>query len=87
MYALVKWIGGTDDKTYTSGIPTDWIIGFKSADYMNDDHDVTESYVVEWRDTKRKPSGGWKCYDCHIVLVSGNTNLNFYLIWPLFKIL
>lgn len=75
-FALTKWIGGSDDKKYTVGVPVDWIINFDIDEYQKDNHDPAESYVVEWRDTPKPPKGGWKCYDCHVILVSG-----ILLVW------
>ena len=71
--ALVKWIGGVDDKKYTSGVPVEFIKNFNLDSYFNDDFDPSESYVVEWRESSKVPKGGWKCYDCHVIAVSGKS--------------
>lgn len=69
LLALVKWIGGADDKKYTSGIPVEWIKGFDYDDFRSSNFDPTLSYVIEWHEGK-EPRGGWPVYDGYVIEVS-----------------
>lgn len=72
IFALVKWIGGAFDNTFTPAVPVEWIKDFDPQNFMPEDEDEDLSYVVEWRENKkgRKPKSGWKCYDAQIIAIS-----------------
>lgn len=57
-YVLVRWCGGSYDKTYTTDIPIEWIRGFSYEAYKEDDFDFQEVYTIEWRDTTKCPREG-----------------------------
>lgn len=69
-WALVKWVGGDDDKTMTVGINVRHIKDFDLDKFHQENHDPLTVYVVEWHDTKKMPLGGWKCYHAMIIDVS-----------------
>ncbi|CAG5085142.1 Protein of unknown function [Cotesia congregata] len=69
-WALVKWIGGEDDKKMTSGIDIRHIKDFDVNNFLDENHDPKTVYVIEWRDTVKEPLGGWKCYNAIIVDIS-----------------
>ncbi|KAH0546699.1 hypothetical protein KQX54_013832 [Cotesia glomerata] len=71
-WALVKWIGGEDDKKMTSGIDIRHIKDFDVNNFLDENHDPKTVYVIEWRDTVKEPLGGWKCYNAIIVDSSQN---------------
>lgn len=71
-FALVKWIGGEDDKKYTPGIDINHIKNFNYEQFINDDEDPDKIYVVEWHDSVKEPLGGWTCYSAQVIAVSGN---------------
>ncbi|KAH0548504.1 hypothetical protein KQX54_002180 [Cotesia glomerata] len=68
--ALVKWVGGEDDKKYTAGIMIDHIKNFDYEKFNNDEEDPDTVYVVEWHDTPKEPLGGWLCYNAKVIFVS-----------------
>ncbi|KAH0557476.1 hypothetical protein KQX54_011122 [Cotesia glomerata] len=74
LLALVQWIGGEYDLTYTAGVPVDWIFDFDPSTFESVDEDV--SYVIEWRESSKnkKPKKGWKCFDARVVMVSRSLN-------------
>lgn len=67
-FALIKWLTGDEQGTFTPGVPLDWIVRFEEKKYLTEPAGTT--YVVEWR-SGRKPKGGWNCYDVVIVAISG----------------
>ena len=71
LFALLKWVSGEDKGKYTAGIPIEWIQDFNYETYQDETPDPDYSYVIEWRDTRKKPKGGWKCYDAVVVTVNG----------------
>ncbi|CAG5093132.1 Protein of unknown function, partial [Cotesia congregata] len=72
LLALLQWVGGDYDQTYTAGVPVDWIIDFnpETFDPENEDQDI--SYLVEWREMKKnkKPKKGWEVYDARVIKIS-----------------
>ncbi|XP_057330859.1 uncharacterized protein LOC130671155 [Microplitis mediator] len=72
LFALVKWVSGEDKDKYTVGIPTEWIINFNYEDFKNEKCNPAESYVIEWRKSKKMPAGGWECYDGLVTEVSSS---------------
>ncbi|XP_044582144.1 uncharacterized protein LOC123263417 [Cotesia glomerata] len=72
MFALVKWIGGDDDKKYTVGIDVEHIKNFDYDKFNSDDEDPDKIYVVEWHESKKEPLGGWICFSAQIIAVSGS---------------
>lgn len=74
LYALVQWVGGDDDGKYSTDIPVEFIKQFDYEEFQRnlensvDDDDF--SYVVEWRDKRKQPKGGWKAYNCVLKKVS-----------------
>ena len=34
LLALVKWVGGDDDRKYTVGVPVEWIKSFNYEEYQ-----------------------------------------------------
>ncbi|XP_057329053.1 uncharacterized protein LOC130669920 [Microplitis mediator] len=68
--ALVKWVGGVDDKKYTSGIQLEHIKNFEYEKFQNDELDPDKVYVVKWHDTTKEPLGGWICYNAKVIAVS-----------------
>ncbi|CAG5071783.1 Protein of unknown function [Cotesia congregata] len=83
MLALVQWIGGDYDKTYTPGVPVDWIFDFDllTFDPTNED----ESYVIEWRESKKnnKLTQSWKYFDARVVKTSpGNIGRACFTLTP-----
>ncbi|KAH0549687.1 hypothetical protein KQX54_012501 [Cotesia glomerata] len=70
MWALIKWVGGEDDKKMTAGININHIKNFNCEQFLNDDLDPDKVYVIEWRDTKKMPLGGWNCYLGKVLAVS-----------------
>ncbi|KAH0559114.1 hypothetical protein KQX54_001189 [Cotesia glomerata] len=70
MLALLQWIGGEYDQSYTAGVPITWILDFDSETF--DPCDMDTSYVVEWQESKKgsKPKKGWKCYDARVIKIS-----------------
>ncbi|KAH0533811.1 hypothetical protein KQX54_001884 [Cotesia glomerata] len=68
--ALIQWIGGKYDQTYTAGVPVDWILDFDANTFDPTNED--ESFVVEWRESKtgKIPKRGWKFYDAKVIRVS-----------------
>lgn len=85
MYALVRWIGGEDDKNYTPGIPIDWIKGFNVNDLKSKGFDESASYVVEWH-TSKKPPGGWLVYDAYVIEVSSTFESQKIFLYTLFVV-
>lgn len=76
LFALVKWVGGTYDKTCTAGVPVEWIFDFDPKAFNpNDDDD--ESYVIEWRDGKQ-PKNGWTHFDAQVLQISGKCGYNSF---------
>lgn len=71
LLALLQWIGGTYNQTFTPGVPIDWIKDFNLEEWKIDRHDPDLSYVIEWKEKKKPKSGGWPCYDARIVAISG----------------
>ncbi|KAH0555465.1 hypothetical protein KQX54_019133 [Cotesia glomerata] len=69
-WALVKWIGGEDDKKMTSGIVIRHIKDFDVNNFLDENHDPKTVYVIEWRDTVKEPLCDWKCYNAIIVDIS-----------------
>lgn len=71
-FALVQWIGGEYDATYTAGIPSEWIMDFDVNKFDPKTEPEDHSYVVEWRESKssRMPKRGWRYYDAKVVQVS-----------------
>lgn len=67
LYALVQWIGGNHDKTYTPGIPIEWIMDFDLQRYLTEKENLEESYIVQWR---RGNIETWKNYDAYVIEVS-----------------
>lgn len=74
LFALIKWCGGEDNETFTAGIPLDWIRGFDYKDYINHGPYLDKIFAIEWRDGRKKPIGGWHCYDGFVVKISRNNN-------------
>lgn len=35
LFALVKWVGGEDDRNYTVGVPIEWIKSFNYDEYLS----------------------------------------------------
>lgn len=64
--ALVKWIGGKFDRTYTPDVLIEWISDFDLNTFDQDDEDI--SYIVEWRE---KTQTNHPVYDVKIIIVSG----------------
>ncbi|XP_074114147.1 uncharacterized protein LOC141537201 [Cotesia typhae] len=71
-FALVQWIGGDYDKTYTPGVPVEWILDFNLEKFDPAEEPEDQSYIVQWRESKtgKIPKCGWKYYDAKIVRVS-----------------
>ncbi|KAH0563770.1 hypothetical protein KQX54_006207, partial [Cotesia glomerata] len=69
-WALVRWVGGSDDKKYTVGIDVDHIKNFDYNQFLMDELDPEEVYVVEWRDKPKPPLGGWLCYHARVIAIS-----------------
>ncbi|KAF7997441.1 hypothetical protein HCN44_006012 [Aphidius gifuensis] len=65
-YALIKWI---EDKSYTEGIPIEWIKDFDRDKFLSGE-DTSESYIVEWRESKKEPELGWPVYDAYVIMIS-----------------
>ncbi|XP_015123524.1 uncharacterized protein LOC107045704 [Diachasma alloeum] len=63
LYANVKWIGGDDHDKVTVGIPTEWILNFNYEEFLSENFDPDESFVIEWRESGKKPPGGWPVFD------------------------
>lgn len=74
---LIKWVGGKDDQKFTSGIPTDWI---KGIDQAATQFHVGKKVVVEWRNPKKKPAGGYPCYDGVVMATGSKYLLNGHII-------
>lgn len=72
-FALVKWLGGVDHGKYTANVPIEWIKDFDldtfSEEEAAEDSDI--SYVIEWREGRKKPRGGWKVFDGYVKAVNG----------------
>ncbi|KAH0546535.1 uncharacterized protein LOC123273769 [Cotesia glomerata] len=71
IFALVQWVGGKFDKTYTPGIPIEWIRDFdvKNFSPLEDE----ETYLIEWRHNKPiRPKNGWKIFDARVLKISHN---------------
>lgn len=76
--ALVKWVGGKFDNTYTSGIPIDWIENFDRKKFTHDAHD--KAYDLEWRVGKLNK---WKKHRVNVILISGiETALHNFIYYP-----
>ncbi len=72
-YALVKWLSGENEGTYTHNVPMEWIRDFDPVK----DVCFEESYIVEWR-RPPMPRAGWDVYDCEVLEVSGEcTSLSY----------
>ncbi|KAH0557483.1 hypothetical protein KQX54_006826 [Cotesia glomerata] len=69
-WALVKWVGGEDNKKMTPGIDVCHIKDFSVDSFVDENHDPKTIYVVEWRDTKKEPLGCWNCYHAIVLEVS-----------------
>ncbi|XP_074110872.1 uncharacterized protein LOC141535032 isoform X2 [Cotesia typhae] len=71
-FALVQWIRGEYDATYTAGIPVEWIMDFDVNKFDPKTEPEDHSYVVQWRESKsgRMPKRGWRYYDAKVVQVS-----------------
>ncbi|XP_044579439.1 uncharacterized protein LOC123261728 isoform X2 [Cotesia glomerata] len=67
--ALVKWVGGVDDKKYTTGINVAHIKNFDEKKFLNGEEDPEKVYVVEWHDGP-EPLGGWICYNARVIAIS-----------------
>ncbi|KAH0549717.1 hypothetical protein KQX54_012993 [Cotesia glomerata] len=68
LFALIKWVRGTYDKTCTAGVPVEWIFDFDPKTFNPNDN---ESYVIEWRDGK-KSKNGWTHSDAQVLQISDN---------------
>lgn len=66
-FALVKWLNGSDSGKY-SVVDSSWLLNF---DYNSFILSPDESYIVEWREQKKAPPGGWPCFDAVIVKLAG----------------
>lgn len=75
--ALVQWIGGKYDKTYTPGVPVDWILDFNPKKFDPAKEPEDHSYVVQWRENKsgKVSKCGWNFYDAKIIRVSSKYKL------------
>lgn len=71
-FALVQWLGGKYNKTYTPGVPVEWILDFDPKTFDPTKEPEDHSYVVQWRESKsgKMPKCGWKFYDAKIIRVS-----------------
>jgi hypothetical protein len=65
MYALVKWLNGSDEGKLTHNVKTEWIVGFNPCKFS-----TTKSYAIEWRVPPR-PRNGWAVTDALVLDVSG----------------
>lgn len=75
MLSLLKWTQGEDKGLYTIGIKTEWIKNFNDDDFKNEKYDPDKKFAVEWRDSKKMPLGGWKCYMAQVIHISGKQNI------------
>lgn len=71
-FALVQWIGGDYDKTYTAGVPVDWILDFDINTFNPEKETEDHYYNIEWRKSNsgKIPKCGWKFYDAKVIRVS-----------------
>lgn len=62
--ALVKWLEGADEGTYTHDVNVKWIVNFdaKSPQYP-------DTYAIEWR-VLPKPRSGWPVFEGLVLDVS-----------------
>ncbi|XP_044582941.1 uncharacterized protein LOC123263959 [Cotesia glomerata] len=74
-WALVKWVGGVDDKTYTVGIDTQHIKNFNYEEFTSEEEDPEKIYVIEWHDQSKEPPGDWICYQARVIAVSNSRNV------------
>ncbi|CAG5093199.1 Protein of unknown function [Cotesia congregata] len=63
-----------NDKTYTAGVPANWILDFNAETFNPITEDDDQSYVAQWRESKsgKIPKRGWKFYDAKVIKVSNN---------------
>ncbi|KAH0552480.1 uncharacterized protein LOC123270080 [Cotesia glomerata] len=69
LLALVKWVGGVDDKKYTTGINVAHIKNFNEKKFLNDEEDPEKVYIVEWHDGP-EPLRCWICYNARVIAIS-----------------
>lgn len=69
-YALVKWIGGPDDRLYSAGVPVAWIKDLNIATFDLENEDPDTSYVVEWRRGRKSSTNEWNHFDAQVIEVS-----------------
>ncbi|KAF7994321.1 hypothetical protein HCN44_003411 [Aphidius gifuensis] len=48
---------------------------FDYKKFKNDEYDPEQTFAIEWRDSVRKPLGGWLLYEAIIIAVSANINV------------
>lgn len=73
-YALVRWTEGDENGTYTVGVNTKLIKEFSIDNFLNEKIDSEKELAVKWRETKKKPLGGWNCFMATIVYISSKYN-------------
>ena len=57
-------------KKMTAGINVKHIKEFDYQQFLREDVLPDKVYVIEWRDTKKMPLGGWNCYHGMVLAVS-----------------
>lgn len=67
MYAWVEWMGGEDVGKH-SVIPLNHIRGFVEEEW---ERSKDNAYIVEWREGKIPPKGGWKMFSARVHDVAG----------------
>ncbi|KAF7996072.1 hypothetical protein HCN44_009908 [Aphidius gifuensis] len=48
---------------------------FDDKKFINDQYDPEQPFVIEWRDSARKPLGGWLLYEAHIIAISASISV------------
>ncbi|KAF7996150.1 hypothetical protein HCN44_011056 [Aphidius gifuensis] len=68
--ALIKWSKGKYDKTYSSEVPIEWIRGLNVDMYLNDNYANSQLYLVDWKNSKTHPPGGWEIGEAYVIYLS-----------------